>query len=79
MEQEIAIQSATAIVSHLVFMGITWWALQAVYIDKFLRKNRVIQARALLIILTIVIGSALSNFFLDYMMYARQISGLFAG
>lgn len=77
MQQALAIQSVVSICSHLIFMVITWWALQAIDLEKFIRKSKVLQARALLIILTIVIGSGVSNFVLDYMLYARQLTGLF--
>ncbi|MFC4321922.1 DUF1146 family protein [Litchfieldia salsa] len=70
-------QALLSIISHLIFIIITWWALQSLNIDKFIRANHVIQARVLLIFLTIVIGSMVSNFFLDYLTWSQQLPSLF--
>lgn len=66
-------QAFISILSHLLFIGITWWALQALHFDKLLRVNRVIQARLLYILLTVAIGSSVSNFFLDYLLWSQQL------
>ncbi|WP_462411337.1 DUF1146 family protein [Neobacillus sp. Marseille-QA0830] len=62
-----------SILSHLVFIAISWWALQAIRLDKLLRPNHIAQARLLYILLAIVIGSTVSNFFLDYLQWSRQL------
>lgn len=54
-----------AMVSHIFFIGISFYALQAIMPEKIIRKNRVFQAQLLFILLSIAIGSAVSNFFLD--------------
>ncbi|MDF0726591.1 DUF1146 family protein [Cytobacillus sp. S13-E01] len=70
-------QALISIISHLLFISITWWALQSLNFEKFLKPNHVIQARLLLIFITIVIGATVSNFFLDYMIWSRQIPTMF--
>ena len=65
------------IVSHLVFIGLSWWALQAINYEKFLRKNRVAQARLLFLFLAIALGTMVSNFFLDYWNWSGQIRYIF--
>ncbi|WP_374722693.1 DUF1146 family protein [Peribacillus tepidiphilus] len=70
-------QAMFGIVSHLFFIGITWWALQALNFDKLLRPNRVMQARILYILLTVAIGSAVSGFFLDYISWSNQLPFIF--
>lgn len=74
---EIGQQALISIISHLLFIGITFWALQAAHFDKFLSAGRVLQARLLYILLTIAIGSSVSNFFLDYLHWSRQLQHLF--
>lgn len=74
---EIGQQALISIISHLVFIGLTFWALQALHFDKLLSANRVFQARVLYIILTIAIGSSVSNFFLDYLNWSRQLQYFF--
>ncbi|MCA1032084.1 DUF1146 family protein [Bacillus timonensis] len=70
-------QSLLSMLSHLLFITITWWALQSINYEKILRPNHVIQARVLLILLTIVIGTTVSNFFLDYLLWSQQLPTLF--
>lgn len=70
-------QSLIAILVHMVCIAITWWALQAIDITKIMKKNKVAQIQTIYIILTIVIGSALGNFFLEYFQYSQNISHLF--
>lgn len=62
-----------SIVSHLVFIAVAWWALQAIRLDKLLKPNHVFQARLLYILLAIFLGSSVSNFFLDYLQWSRQL------
>ncbi|MEC1799405.1 DUF1146 family protein [Bacillus mojavensis] len=70
-------QAAIGIIVHLIFIGVTWWALQAVNIDPLIRKGKVVQARLLMILLTIAIGTTVGNFFLDYLNYSQQLPYLF--
>jgi uncharacterized integral membrane protein (TIGR02327 family) len=62
-----------SIFSHLVFIALAWWALQCIRLDKLLKPNHIFQARLLYILLAIVIGSSVSNFFLDYLQWSRQL------
>ncbi|RFU60722.1 DUF1146 family protein [Peribacillus glennii] len=67
----------TGIVAHLFFIAVTWWALQALHFDKLLRSHSVVKARVLYILLTIAIGSSVSNFFLDYLSWSGQLPYMF--
>jgi uncharacterized integral membrane protein (TIGR02327 family) len=62
-----------SIFSHLVFIALAWWALQSIRLDKLLKPNHVFQARLLYILLAIIVGSSVSNFFLDYLSWSRQL------
>lgn len=66
-------QALLSLISHLVFIAISWWALQAVRLDKLIKPNHVFQARLLYILLAIIIGSSVSNFFLDYYQWSSQL------
>ncbi|AIS60844.1 DUF1146 family protein [Listeria ivanovii] len=61
------------IISHLLFIVITFWALQAINYEKFIKKNHVTQARLLFVIISIALGYTLSNFFLDYLGASKQL------
>ncbi len=69
-------QPATIIISHLLFIVIVFWALQAVRYEKVISKNRVVQARLLFAILSIVIGYLLSSFFLEFLSAFKQLTQL---
>lgn len=75
--EEIGQQAAVSILVHLFFIALTWWALLAVNIDPLIRRGKILQARLLMILLTIAIGSTVSNFFLDYLYYSKQLQNLF--
>jgi len=66
-----------AIVSHIFFIGIAFYALQAMMPEKFIRKNRVFQAQLLFIMLSIFIGWGVSNFFLEISYWAGRLPFLF--
>ncbi|MFJ5623560.1 DUF1146 family protein [Peribacillus loiseleuriae] len=70
-------QALIGIVSHLFFIAVTWWALQALNFEKLLKANSVLKARVLYTLLTVAIGSAVSNFFLDYLFYSQQLPYMF--
>ncbi|MGD6831929.1 DUF1146 family protein [Sutcliffiella halmapala] len=70
---DIGVQSLISILSHLLFISVTWWALQAINYEKWMKPNRVMQMRLLLILVTIAIGSTVSNFFLDYLFLSQRL------
>lgn len=66
-----------SILTHLVFIALSWWALQAIQFEKLLRANHVLQARVLYILVSIALGSTVSNFFLDYLQWSQQLPIIF--
>ncbi len=77
MMQQFGQFSAIGLISHIVFLTITWYALQALRIDVLIRPGREMQAKVLLILLTIAIGSLVSNFFLDYLQWSQNLRFMF--
>ena len=73
MEASFGHDALISIIVHLVCMAVAFWALQALHFEKLLKSGRIFQARVLYILLTIVIGSAAGNFFLDYILWSRQL------
>jgi uncharacterized integral membrane protein (TIGR02327 family) len=65
--------SLMSIIVNLICIALSWWALQAIRLDKLLKPNKIIQARALYILLSIALGSIVSNFLLDYLLWSRQL------
>ncbi|WLR50699.1 DUF1146 family protein [Bacillus tianshenii] len=77
MGADFAQQAMLGMVVHLLFFVITWWALQGIRIDVLIKSGKTGHAKALLILLTIAIGSTVGNFFLDYLFWAKQMKYLF--
>lgn len=75
--QTMGVQAGIAIVSHLVFIAISFYALQAVRLDMIFHKGKTFQIQLMYIILSIVLGSALSNFFLDFTGFSKQLPYIF--
>ncbi|WP_379970637.1 DUF1146 family protein [Ectobacillus sp. sgz5001026] len=70
-------QALISIISHLLFITITWWALQGIHFERLMKKGKVLQTKVLLVLLTIAIGTNVSNFFLDYLGYSKSLTYLF--
>lgn len=66
-------ESLMSMILSLFFIGLSFWALQAIRFEKLLRKNQIARARLLYLLLAIAIGSIVSNFFLDYYIWSRQL------
>ncbi|MDG4658109.1 DUF1146 family protein [Ectobacillus antri] len=73
MSQMLGQQALIAIISHLFFISVTWWALQGLRIEELMKKGKVLQTKVLLVLLTVAIGSSVSNFFLDYLGYSKSL------
>ena len=74
---DLGVQAAISIISHSVFIIITWRALQSIRFDVLFKKHKVFEVRLFMVILTIVIASVLSHFFLDLLNWSQQLLYLF--
>lgn len=61
-----------AILSHVIFIYITWRAMLGINFEPLVRKNRVTEAQVLLIFIAIVIGSGVSRFVLDIVRWSQD-------
>lgn len=70
-------QAVIAILANIFFIGISFYALQALMMDKIIKKNRVFQAQLFYILTSIMIGSIVANFFLNLTSWSNQLPFLF--
>lgn len=77
MYNEIGQQAILGIFSHAFFIGVTFFALRAVMLEKIVKKNHVFQVQLLYIFLSIAIGTTVSDFFLSMSSWSRQLPYLF--
>ena len=69
----IRMQSLVTLISHIFFIGLSFWGLQSLRIDHLFKKNHVQQVRVLYIIIAIVLGFFLSRFFLDFLTHSQNL------
>ncbi|MFJ8517845.1 DUF1146 family protein [Lysinibacillus xylanilyticus] len=70
-------EALIGILSHLFFIAITFYALQAFMLEKIFKKNKVFQIQLIYILFSIAIGSAVSNFFLQISNWSGKLPYLF--
>jgi uncharacterized integral membrane protein (TIGR02327 family) len=61
----------------IVFIGISWWALQIFKFDLFFRETNGPQAKLVQILVSIVIGHGVATFFIDYMQWTTFLKYIF--
>lgn len=71
-----AISGVYAIVIMLICIGFSWWALQSLRFDVFLRNHKGPQAKLLQILLSLVLGYETARFILDYFHWSTLLKGL---
>lgn len=69
--------SLIGMLSHVLFIYITWVVIQSINFDQFFFKNKVKEARLLIIFVTIAIGSMVSRFVLDILQWSQDLIYLF--
>ena len=75
--QSLGSQAMIGILSHIFFIAISFFALQAFRFDQLFKKGHVFQIQLVYILLSIVIGSTVSNFILDISTWSRQLQYMF--
>jgi uncharacterized integral membrane protein (TIGR02327 family) len=75
---QLGISSLVNILISLASIVICWWVIMGLRLEEVIKPGRVVQARMLAIILSIVLGHQLASFLIDYLSWSRWISGLFA-
>lgn len=69
----IGIQAAGMLISHIIFILLTFWALQAVRVEKIIRKYHVSQAKVLYLLVSIAIGYLVSTFFIEFILSSQNL------
>ncbi len=69
----IRMQSLVTLISHIFFIGLSFWGLQSLRIEHLFKKNKVQQVRFLYMIIAIVLGFTLSQFFLDFLTHSQNL------
>jgi uncharacterized integral membrane protein (TIGR02327 family) len=75
MTQVFGVDAILRLVSHFIFIYLSWWALQAFRIDTLFKKGNQHnnQIRFIYLFLAIAIGFTVSSFFLEFLSLSRNL------
>ncbi|MDH6365439.1 putative integral membrane protein (TIGR02327 family) [Enterococcus sp. PF1-24] len=59
--------------SHLAFIYLAFWSLQALRLEQFFKRDETARIRMILMLLAIVIGYQASSFFLEFLAICRNL------
>lgn len=75
--QSYGVDAIVRILSHLLFIYVTFWALQSIRIEQFFKKGMVRQTRMVMVIFSIGIGYLCSTWFLEIIaLFKNLIAGI---
>lgn len=69
----VGIQSLITLMSHLMFIGVAFWAIQGLRIDRFFPQSNQQRIKVLIVMLAILLGYTSSAFFLNFMDNIRNL------
>lgn len=69
--------SLVGMLSHVLFIYLTWVVVQSINFDQFFLKDKVKEARLFIIFVTIAIGTTVSRFVLDILEWSQDLIYLF--
>ncbi len=73
----IRVQSLIAIASHLIFIALSYWAVQSLRTEKLFKKNNPQQLIMFYLLVSIALGYTASNFFLDFFTHSQNLLSFF--
>ena len=74
MHVKIGQMAVIGILSHIIFIYLTWRVIVAsINVEPLIKKGRVTEARILILFITIVIGSGVSRFFLEILQWSQDL------
>lgn len=66
-----------SMISHIIFIYFTWRVMISINFDPIIRKGRATEAKILIFLITIVIGTAVSRFVLEILWWSQDLMYLF--
>ncbi|WPK12507.1 DUF1146 family protein [Lysinibacillus louembei] len=74
---EIGQQALFGLASHIFFIAVAFYALQAFRFEQLFKKGKTFQIQLVYILFSIVIGSTVSNFFINFSQWSRSLVYIF--
>lgn len=70
-------QAIVNVLAYIIFIGIALYALQGLRIEQLFKKGKTFQIQLFYILMSITIGSAVANFFLNFLQWSKTIPYIF--
>ena len=74
--QQVGQQSLMNILMYLFFIAISFFALQSLRLDQIFKKGMTFQIQLTYILLSVAIGSAVAEFFIDFLALSQNLQYL---
>ncbi|ALS01156.1 hypothetical protein ATZ33_07165 [Enterococcus silesiacus] len=71
--QFFGIDAVIRIICHMMFIYVSFWAMQSIRIEQFFKAHQTSQVRLLIVLFSIVIGYTVSSFFLEFLALCRNL------
>lgn len=75
--QYYGVDAVVRIICHMMFIYVSFWAMQSIRIDQFFKVHQTSQVRLLIVFFSIVIGYTISSFFLEFLALCRNLFVVF--
>ncbi|MEK4629918.1 MAG: DUF1146 family protein [Solibacillus sp.] len=70
-------QAIMNISAYIIFIGISFYALQGLRIEQLFKKGKTFQIKLFYIIMSIVLGSTVADFFVNFLTWSQTIPFIF--
>jgi uncharacterized integral membrane protein (TIGR02327 family) len=77
INQSLALDSLMNICIVVISIGLSWWGLQSIRFDLFLKRPKSAPAIFLQILLSIALGSEVARFIIEYFNWSSLLKGMF--
>lgn len=70
-------QALINVLAYIIFIGMALYALQGLRIEQLFKKGKTFQIQLFYVFMSIVIGSAVADFFLNFLNWSQTIPFIF--
>lgn len=70
-------QAIVNVLAYIIFIGISFYALQGLRIESLFKKGRTFQIQLFYVLMSIVIGSSVADFFINFLDWSQTIPYIF--
>lgn len=71
------VSGLTSIIVSLICIGLSWWAIQPLKWESFIRHPKSGQGKLLQLLIAVVLGHFVASFVIDYLGYTQMLRYIF--